>query len=133
APAASRRARPRTADRFATLALLVYGLITVVTAFPALVEYVGYAHTLLSALGVDAQLSDPAGARAWGVAAAIVLAVGWLATAALSFVSLRAGRLTWWIPLVAGVVFNTVSALLLLMPLVMDAAVWEALQSAIGG
>lgn len=130
APAASvAPPRRRTADRIVTLVLLAYGLLTVVTALPALVEYVGYAGTVLSALGVDATLSDPQGARAWGLAAGIALAVGWIGTAALSIVSLRAGRLTWWIPLVGGVVFNLVSAIFMLVPLLSDPAIWAALQS----
>lgn len=126
-------ARPRLADRIATFALLAYGLATVVTALPALIDYVGYAHTLLSALGVDADLADPAGARAWGVTAAIVLAAGWLATAALSLLRLRTGKLTWWIPLVGGIVFNFASAFFMLVPIMRDPAIWSALQAVLTG
>ena len=60
-------------------------------------------------LGVDVELADPAAGRPWGIAAALVLAIGWLLTAALSWWSLRRGRLTWWIPVVGGIVFTFAS------------------------
>lgn len=119
--------RPRTVDRVATIALLAYGLFTVVSSFPAFLDYGAYAETMFAVMGVDAELTDPAAGRPWGIAAALVLAVGWIATALLSWRSLRRGRLTWWIPLVAGAVFTFAAGMLMIVPLMNDPAVWDAL------
>jgi hypothetical protein len=123
--------RSRPVDRIVTFALLAYGLVNVISSFPALIDYSSYADTMFGLLGVEAELSDPAAGRPWGIAAAIVLAVGWLVTAAVSWMSLRRGRLTWWIPLVGGVVFTFASAMLMLVPIMNDPAVWDALVSSI--
>jgi len=119
--------RGRFVDRVATIALLVYGLVNVVTGIPGMINYESYVGTVFSLLGVDAQLSDPAAGRPWGLAAALLLAIGWLATAYLSWRSLRRGRVTWWIPLVAGIVFTFVSGILLMVPIVSDPTVWNAI------
>ena len=127
APAAAPAQGGRFVDRIATIALLVYGLVTVVTGIPSMIAYDAYAGTLLDVMGVDAQLADPAAGRPWGIAAAIVLAVGWLITAYVSWRSLARGRVTWWIPLLAGIVFTFVSGVLLMVPIVSDPTVWNAI------
>ena len=134
APAAASPApatRSRAVDRIVTFALLAYGLVNVISSFPALVDFSGYAQTMFDLLGVETALSDPAAGRPWGIAAAVVLAVGWIVTAALSWLNMRRGRLSWWIPLVGGVVFTFASAMLVLVPLMNDPAVWEALVGSI--
>ncbi|WP_169581240.1 DUF6264 family protein [Microbacterium thalassium] len=129
APAAEApaEARSRPVDRIVTFALLAYGLVNVISSFPALVDFAAYADTMFGLLGVDAELSDPAAGKPWGVAAALVLAVGWIITAAFSWLRLRRGRISWWIPLAGGVVFTFIAAALMLVPIMNDPAVWEAL------
>ncbi|MCR2762275.1 DUF6264 family protein [Microbacterium sp. zg.B48] len=130
APAAKAGApvrRGRFADLVATTALLVYGLVNVVSGIPGMIDYESYVGTVFGLLGVDAELADPAAGRPWGLAAALILAIGWLATAYLSWRSLRRGRITWWIPLVAGIVFTFVSGTLLMVPIVSDPTVWNAI------
>jgi hypothetical protein len=124
--------RTRTIDRIVTFALLAYGLVNVVTAFPVLVDYGAYADTVFDLMGVDAQLSDPGAGRPWGIAAALVLAVGWFITAVVSWWNVRRGRLTWWIPLVGGIVFTVLSGVLVLIPMMSDPAVWDALMGSVG-
>jgi hypothetical protein len=133
APAAGPAAAPtrHRVDRIVTVALLAYGLVSVITSIPALVDYSTYTDTVFQLLGVDASLSDPAAARPWGIAAAIVLALGWAITAALSWWSLRRGRLTWWIPLVGAFVFTFASSALMMVPLMSDPAVWDAIVGSI--
>ena len=80
--------RGRFADRVVTIALLVYGLVNVVTGIPSMIDYGAYVTTVLSLLGVEGELADPAAGRPWGIAAALVLAIGWLLTAYLSWRSL---------------------------------------------
>ncbi len=127
AVAAAPVSRGRTVDRVVTFALLTYGLVNVVTAIPALVDFAAYADTVFQLLGVDVELSDPAAGRPWGIAAALVLGIGWLITAAVSWWSMRRGRLTWWIPLVGGLVFSVASSVLVFIPLMADQAAWDAL------
>lgn len=129
--AAAALQRPRSIDRIVTFGLLAYGLVNVFTSFPALVDYVAYVDRMFELVGVDATLSDPAGARPWGIAAALVLAFGWALTATLSWISVRRGRISWWIPLVGGIVFTFASAILILVPLSNDPAVWDALVGSI--
>jgi hypothetical protein len=125
--------RPRFVDRVITFALLGYGLFTVVQQIPAAADYPQFAATFLGVFGVDEALSDPAGARAWGLAAALTLGVGWLVTFGFAWVNLRAARISFWIPLVGGIVINMVASVLLVAPLMMDAPVWQALQDGMVG
>jgi hypothetical protein len=125
APAAV--ARGRFTDRVATIALLVYGLVNVVTSIPSMIDYGSYVSTVLSLLGVDGELADPAAGRPWGIAAALILAIGWLLTAYVSWRSLARGRITWWIPLVAGIVFTLITGVLLMVPIVSDPTLWNAI------
>jgi hypothetical protein len=125
--------RTRMADRVITIALLVYGLFNVVTSFPSFLDYGTYAETMFAVMGLDVTLSDPGAGRPFGIAAAVVLAVGWIATAVVSLWSLRRGRLTWWIPLVAGIFFTFVTGVLMAIPLMSDPAVVKALLGTTGG
>ncbi|MCR2784372.1 MULTISPECIES: DUF6264 family protein [unclassified Microbacterium] len=134
APATTSAARPtRTADRIITVILLGYGLLTVLVSAPQMIDVGTFAQTLFQTLGVDAQLAEPEGVRAWGIAGASVLVIGWLLTAWVSWRSLRAGRLTWWMPLVGGIVCNLVSGTLMVIPIINDPAAWEALQRTVSG
>jgi hypothetical protein len=119
--------RSRMTDRIVTFALLAYGFVNLITTFPALVDYSGYADTVFNMMGVDVELSDPAAGRPWGIAAALVLAIGWVITALVSWWSLRRGRRTWWIPVVGAIVFTVASGTLMLVPLMSDPAVWDVL------
>jgi len=126
-PATAPVSRGRFVDRVATIALLVYGLVNVVTGIPNMIDYEAYVGTVLGLFGVDAQLADSAAGRPWGIAAALVLGVGWLLTAYVSWRSLARGRITWWIPLVAGIVFTSTAGILLMVPIVSDATLWSAI------
>lgn len=124
-------ARPHPVDRIVTFALLAYGLINVVSSIPAMVDYGAYTQAVFQLLGVDAKLADPAAGRPWGFAAAAVLAVGWLITALVSWWNIRRGRVTWWIPLVGGIVFTFIAGTLMLIPLMSDPALWHTLVTSI--
>jgi hypothetical protein len=121
-------ARPsRLADRVITVALLAYGLVTVLGAIPQLVDFTGFAQTWMDMAGIDATLADPAGGRAWGITAAVVYGAGWLLTAVLSWWSLSLRRLSWWIPLVGAIVTFVIVSLLLAAPLLSDPGVLDGL------
>ncbi|WP_396668045.1 DUF6264 family protein [Microbacterium sp. R86528] len=129
---ARREVRRRPFDRAATIGLLVYGLITVVTSFTELVEYNPYAEQMLSMMGVDTDLAATIVGQSWGIAAALVLVFGWFVTAVLSWMSMSRGRISWWIPLVGAFVFTGVSALLMLVPLMNTPGVWQAILDSVG-
>ena len=131
APVAATAKRGSTADRVITFALLGYGLFTVITSIPGMVDYPRFADTFFAMVGVDATLTDPAAGRVWGVAGALVLGIGWVLTLVLSWRNLKAGRLTFWLPLTAGIVCTVIASVLLMAPLMMDPAVWAALQGAV--
>ena len=126
-PAAPATRRGRFVDRVATIALLVYGLVNVVTGIPAMLDYESYVGTVLQVLGIEGEIADPSAARPWAVAAVLVLAIGWMLTAWVSWRSLARERVTWWIPLVAGAVFTFVSGILLMVPIVSDPILWNAI------
>ena len=123
--------RRRPVDRIVTFALLAYGLVNVISSFAAFLDYSAYAETMFTVLGVEAELSDPASGRPWGIAAALLLTVGWLATAAVSWWNVSRGRLSWWIPLVAGVLFTFAAGVLMVIPLMNDPAAWDAVLGSI--
>lgn len=125
--------RGRTIDRLAVIALLAYGFVNVLSTIVALSDYGAYAEAMLEMLGVQAELSDASAGQPWAWAAAAVLAIGWLVTAGVSAWNLRRGRWSWWIPLVGGVVFTFASATILIVPLMSDPAVWQAMQDAVVG
>jgi hypothetical protein len=124
--------RRHPVDFVVTLALLAYGLWNVVSTVPALFDIGSYVHELLSVMGTDAQLSDPDAARGYGIAAAVVMIVLWLAAAVLSGLQMRRGRIAWWIPLVAGVLASLVTGILLTIPLLADPGVRDAILSLSG-
>lgn len=117
-------ARPsRTADRVITLALLAYGLVTVITAVPQLLDFTGFAETWMEMAGVEETFTNTAQGEQFGTIAAVVFGAGWVLTALLSWRSLARGRLTWWVPLVGAIAtFLAVSALLT-VPLLGDPAI----------
>lgn len=99
--------RPVTGDRLATSLLLGLGLVGLIVTMPNLLDLPGIIRPALVQLGVSGYSSD-------GIASAMgILALGlqiaiWIAAVVLSMRSLRTGRLTFWIPLVAGVAANIV-------------------------
>ncbi len=124
APATTQAApRRRLGDRIATIALLAYGFFTVVSTIPSLFDYSAYVDTAFGLWGIDAEYTGGAAAAPWAASAGFVLAVGWIAAAWLSWRSLAKGRVTWWIPLVAGVLCTMIAGVLLVVPLMSDPGV----------
>jgi uncharacterized membrane protein YhaH (DUF805 family) len=114
--------RPRRADRIATYALLAYGLINVIMTSLSYLDLPRVMNQTMQILGIEGQFTNLAQGRLWGTIAAIVLVVGWVATAALSVRRLRTGKLTWWVPLVGAVVTTLVAAFCITVPMLGDPA-----------
>jgi hypothetical protein len=123
-PATTVAARPtRLADRIITIALLTYGLLTVMGAAPQMVDFTGFAETWMQVAGVEGEFTNISAGNAWGIAAACIFIGGWLLTAFLSWLSLSRRRVTWWIPLVGAIVTFLIVSVCLAVPMVGDPAV----------
>ncbi|ALJ19871.1 hypothetical protein AOA12_08100 [Microbacterium sp. No. 7] len=114
-------ARPRrTADRVLTIALLAYGLLTVLTAIPQLLDFQGFVDAWIDVAGVDAEFTNFAQGRVWGHIGAVVFGLGWVVTALASVRALRRGRVAWWIPLVGAIVTFLIASICLSVPILGD-------------
>lgn len=117
-------ARPsRTADRVITLALLAYGLVTVLTAVPQLLDFAAFAEAWMEMAGIEEEFTNTAQGAQFGAIGAVVFAAGWVLTALISWRSLSRRRLTWWIPLVGAIVTFLAVSSLLTVPLLGDPAI----------
>lgn len=117
--------RPNQADRIATIALLAFGAFNVVSSVFSFLNLAEVAQQAMRIMGVDGEFTNVAGAQLWGPIAAVVLVVGYVVTILLSLRRLRAGRITWWVPLVGAVLTYLVVYVCLAMPLVGDPAFVE--------
>lgn len=124
---AATRATPGPANRVATIALLAYGLLTVIWNAPGYFDLAAGLGESIEVLGVDAEFTNFAQARVWGAVAAVLLALGWVITAILSVRLLRRGRRSWWVPLVGGAVTLLLVGVCTMIPLLGDPAVMSAL------
>ncbi|MEW2004850.1 DUF6264 family protein [Microbacterium sp. NPDC079208] len=132
APQTSAPARPHPVDRFATIALLAYGLVNVVVTGLSYLDVVPVMNQTMGMLGIEGEFTNYAAGRMWGTIAAVVLAVGWCVTAALSIRRLRRGRVTWWLPVVGAVVTVGIAAFCLVVPMMGDPAFIAYLDQATG-
>lgn len=122
-PTTSAAQPSRTADRIVTVALLAYGLITVISAVPQLWHFAGFAQAWMDLVGIDATFTNTAQGDVWGRVGAGVFVAGWLLTALSSWRSLARGRLSWWIPLVGAIVSFVIVSVCLTVPLLGDPAI----------
>jgi hypothetical protein len=107
-PTIARNPAARSIDRVATYGLLAVGLLNVLTTLPGLFDLGNAINATFQQFGIGAYHAGPL-TTVLGIVLVVVYAGGWLATAALSVWSLRRGRITFWIPLVAGIVVMIVS------------------------
>jgi uncharacterized membrane protein YhaH (DUF805 family) len=113
-----------SADRIATIALLAIGLFNVLTTVPGLLDLPSTLNAAFERMGLGTFTPTPA-ASAIGIGLAIFYGLAWLATLAISLRSLRAARLSFWIPLVAGVVVTIVAMICFLVLFFGDPAFME--------
>ncbi|MFH8250477.1 DUF6264 family protein [Microbacterium sp. B2969] len=112
----------RNADRTATLILLIIGAFNVAVTAYSYFDLASLADQAMKILGIEGEFTNTASAQLWGPIAAGVLIVGYLLTAVLSWLNLRAGRVTWWIPLVGALVTYLGVYVCLAVPLMGDPA-----------
>lgn len=131
-PAAPAERRPSPVDRFATIALLAYGLVNVVTTALSYLDFTSAMNNVMDVLGIEGEFTNYAQGKLWGTIAAIVLVAGWAATAYLAVRRLRRGRLSWWVPVVGAIVTLFLTSLCAAVPMIGDPA-FVAFLSSTGG
>lgn len=104
-------------DRYVTLFLLIYGLIMMFSNIPMFTDYYALASSVFAQADISSEPVNLAAGHAWGIAAALVMGLGWLATALLCWFRFKAGKSSWWIALVAGIVINLLCVIFLAIPL----------------
>ncbi len=122
---AEKTAQPRRWDRIITIALLAYGLISVITTGISYLDLPTVMNETMKIMGIPGEFTNFAQGRLWGTIAAVVLAVGWVVTAWLSLRRLRTGKLTWWIPVVGAAVTMIVVGICVTVPMMADPAFVE--------
>lgn len=115
-------ARSHPLDRFATIAMLAYGLINVIITGLSYLDLPRVMNDAMDVLGIDGEFTNFAAGKTWGTIAAVVLVVGWAITAALSVRRLRRGRLTWWLPIVGAIATMIVVVICISVPMTGDPA-----------
>jgi hypothetical protein len=124
-PAESARTAGHPVDRFATIALLAYGLVNVVMSGLSYLDFATVMNQAMAAMGIDGEFTNYAQGRIWGTVAAIVLVVGWSLTAWLSIRRLRRGGRSWWVPLAGAAVTLLLTSICVAVPMMSDPALME--------
>ncbi len=118
------RTRPSGADKFATVALLGIGLMTIFLTMPALLNLPAAIGPAFTQLGIGTfTTTDFALTLGWAALAAQV--VLWVIALWLSLRNLRRAKLAWWIPLVFNVVANIVVFAVIAIAMTADPAFLE--------
>ncbi|WP_295013203.1 DUF6264 family protein [uncultured Microbacterium sp.] len=115
-------------DRIAALALLAYGLWNVITSVITFLDPSTLIGTMMQMLGVSGTFTNYGQAKVLGIVAAVILIVGWTLTAAWTVLRLRRGKRTWWVPVLGGAVFVTLSSICILVAFYSDPAVVSYIQ-----
>lgn len=123
---------PRQVDRLVTIMLLGFGLVNVVLQLPRYFDMGGYAGEFMKLLGIPGTFTVTPSAQAWGVAAAAVYAVGYLATAMFSLRRIRQAKAAWWVPLVGAIVTSLLAGICVWIPLMADPTVASYFQQLAG-
>ncbi|BDI23558.1 hypothetical protein L3i23_23340 [Herbiconiux sp. L3-i23] len=110
--AAADSAGGRRWDRILSYGLLVLAAFNVITGIPPMLDLAGTLQSTYTAAGLGAYTSDSL-ASSIGVAINITQVLLLLAAVALTLANLRRGRISFWIPLSAGVVATLVMMVLL--------------------
>lgn len=109
-------------DRIITIALLAYGLLSVLTGIPQYLDLATIANQSFAAAGVPGEFTNFAQGDALGATAAFILAIGFALTALIAVRRLRRRRVAWWIPIAGAVLTFIPIAICLAIALMGDPA-----------
>jgi hypothetical protein len=118
-------------DRLITILLLAYGLLNVVTGLPSLFNLDATVNSAMQRVGIGTFSGNSLSAPL-GIALAIAYVVGWIAALALSVLSLRRGRISFWIPLGMGVLMGILTSVVLIALVIGDPAFMHYVSSTSG-
>ncbi|NYD65484.1 DUF6264 family protein [Agromyces atrinae] len=119
----------KRADRFVTLALLAIGLYTVLSSVFTATDFRAFSAQWMEIAGIEGTFTNiEQGTLMLQISVAVMAAV-WVITAWLSFRLIARGKISWWIPLVGGVVANLISSVLIGIALFSDPAVMDYITS----
>lgn len=122
-PAASVAPRPVSpVNRLVTIMLLAFGAVNVIFSAFSYLDIVPVVERAMEIMGIPGEFTNVAAAQTWGVIAAVVLLAIYVLTAVLSWRVLKAGRISWWIPIVGAVVAYVIVSICLAVPLMSDPA-----------
>ncbi|QAY60948.1 hypothetical protein ET475_13755 [Microbacterium protaetiae] len=124
---AQKTAARQSVNRMITIALLAYGAFEVVRSVFGFLDPTATYDALYRMIGVPGSFSATSAVQPWLTISLVVLIGGYLVTALVSVLAMRAGRRSWWIPLVGAVVTYAVVSVLLTVPVYGDPAFQEYL------
>lgn len=109
-------------NRLVTIILLAMGAANVLISVFSYLDIVPAIEQSMELMGVSGEFTNYAVAQTWGMVAAIVLVTLYILTLSITWRVLKAGRVSWWIPLVGAVVTYAVVSACLAVPLLGDPA-----------
>ncbi|MDN3494619.1 DUF6264 family protein [Planococcus sp. APC 4015] len=123
AAAASVAHRPGSpVNRIVTIGLLAAGAVNVVFSVVSYLDILPTIERSMQIMGIPGDFTNVAAAQMWGIVAAVALVIGYALTAIRSLRLLRAGRVSWWVPIVGAVITYVIVSTCLAVPLVNDPA-----------
>lgn len=132
APASAPVATRPPADRIITIVLLAMGALNVIFSVPSFFDLGAAFASTFDAMGIPGEFTNTPAADMWGGIAGVLLLATYLITALAAWRRLRAGKLSWWIPVVGAVVAYVLIVLCLSVPLASDPAFQEYIRSMAG-
>ena len=111
--------KSRRGDRIAAVALLAFGFFNVVTGIPGWLRLPDSLQLAYDQLGVG-EYEAVELASAIGIAALVTQIVLWLAALGITVALIRAGRVSWWVPLAAGVIAIIATSVLIGIAIMSD-------------
>lgn len=112
----------RPMDRVFTLALLGFGAVNVFFSVQSFLDMSDAFTRTFASMGIPGEFTNTDAAQTWGTIAAVVMIAGFLITAIAAWRRLRAGRISWWIPLVGAAITYVIVFVCLAVPLWGDPA-----------
>lgn len=129
APATATARPPLRPDRVITAILLGMGAVNVFVSAQSFFDLADAFTRTMASMEIPGEFTNFAAARTWGAIAAVSLVVGYLATAYAAWRRLRAGRISWWIPVVGAILTYIVILVCLAVPLTGDPAFQQYVMS----
>lgn len=121
--------QPSRANRLITIMLLAFGAANVVFSLFSYLDLAPSIERTMDVMGIPGGFTNYDAARTWGTIAAIVMVLVYLLTAVITWRVLKAGRVSWWIPLVGAVIAYVLVSLCIAVPLLGDPAFTEYVSS----